>query len=462
MRMAEATQATPMTNQAAGGTKPRSAPRLSQVQWVVCGVAALGFAFDLYEMLVLPVVLRPALTTVGGLEPGSPAFNRWVGLLFWIPAIAGGLVGLLGSYLTDLLGRRRILVWSILLYSVAALGASLSTTLTQLLLFRCLTVVGVAVEYVAAIAWLAELFTDPKQRQSVLAYTQSAGGLGGLMATGGYYLAVTYAERLPEIALGHDAWRYALLFGLAPAIPLIIIRPFLPESPAWRAQHATGWVKRPRLAELFEPMLRKTTLVTTILFACTYGMVSGVLLQTPRVVPGLPEVRRLADRQIEQAVGSVQFIGELGVLSGRLLCAVLIVRIVSQRRLAQLFYIPGLLVIPLVYAFAASHSLALFSAGVFAVAVLINGPATLLWNYVPRMYPTRLRGTGEGFVHNAGSRLLGAFAAVATTQLANVMPGGGGPARLAYSAAAVALLLYLIAAIATFWLPEPAGEQLPE
>jgi hypothetical protein len=437
------------------------APGLTPVQRLICAVAALGFAFDLYEMLVMPVVMRPALQALGGLEPGSREFNRWVGLLFYVPALTGGVFGLLGAYLTDLLGRRRVLVWSILLYAGASLGASLSTTVIQLLVFRSITVVGVAVEYVAAVAWLAEIFTEPKRRESVLAYTQAAAGLGGLMATGGYYLAVTFAERLPAVASAHDPWRYALLFGLVPAIPLIIIRPFLPESPLWRSKRAGGVAARPKFRELFQPALRTTTIATTILFACTYGMASGVLLQTPRMVPGLADVRDSTARQVEQIVGGVQFVGELGVLAGRLLFALMVVRIARQQRLARLFLVPGLVIIPCVYFFAATHSVTWLTVGIFGVAVLINGPISLLWNYMPRMYPTRLRATGEGLAHNVGSRALGTFAAVLTTQLANSMPGAGAPARLAHSAAIVALSLYAVALIASFALREPASDQLP-
>ena len=68
-----------------------------------------------------------------------------------------------------------------------------------MLILRCTTLIGVCVEYVAAVAWLAELFSDPKQRDSVLGYSQGAAGLGGLLGTGAYYLAVTYAERFPVI-----------------------------------------------------------------------------------------------------------------------------------------------------------------------------------------------------------------------------------------------------------------------
>ena len=83
-----------------------------------------------------------------------------MGLLFYIPAVAGGIFGLLGGYLTDRLGRRRVLVWSILLYAFSAMGAGFATSLTQLLILRCTTFIGVCVEFVAAVAWLAELFPE--------------------------------------------------------------------------------------------------------------------------------------------------------------------------------------------------------------------------------------------------------------------------------------------------------------
>jgi MFS family permease len=436
--------------------------RLTPVQRLICGIAALGFAFDLYELIVLPVVLRPALGVLGNLKPGNPQFNLWVGLLFYVPAAIGGAFGLLGGYLTDLFGRRRILFWSILIYTFSAFAASHANSLLQLLIFRCTTIAGVAVEYPAAIAWLAELFSNPKQRESVLGYTQSAAGLGGMMGTGAYYVAVTYAEHFPAIHGGHEAWRYALFFGLLPAIPLILIRPFLPESPTWREKRSKGTLKRPSISELFRPALVRSTLVTTILVACLYAIAFGVLQQTPRMVPGLPEVRGLAPRPIEQAVGSVQFIGELGTLAGRLLFAFLIVRIASQKRFLRFLLAPGLVLFCWVYLYAATHSLVLLKYGIFLAALLMNAPMSLLWNYLPRIYPTHLRGTGESFAFNVGGRILGTSAAVLTTQLASVMPGAGPAARLACSAGAVVILVYSVSLIASCWLREPEGGQLPD
>jgi MFS family permease len=94
--------------------------RLTPIQWLICMVAGLGFLFDLYEMLMLPLIVRPALGALGNLKMGTPGFNLWAGLLFFVPGVVGGIFALLGGYLTDLLGRRRVLVWSILLSGLSA------------------------------------------------------------------------------------------------------------------------------------------------------------------------------------------------------------------------------------------------------------------------------------------------------------------------------------------------------
>src|SRR5205823_8472205 len=210
----------------------RGSSSLTFIQWIICGVASLGFAFDTYELLMLPLIFRPALLELAQVKPGTPEFNAWVGMLFYIPAVAGGIFGLIGGYLTDRLGRRRVLVWSILLYALSAFAAGFSTSPLMLLVLRSTTFIGVCVEFVAAVAWLAELFEDPKRRESVLGYTQAFSSIGGLMVAGAYKLIVTHVESLPAIWGTHDPWRYVLISGVVPALPLIIVRPFLPESPS--------------------------------------------------------------------------------------------------------------------------------------------------------------------------------------------------------------------------------------
>jgi MFS family permease len=444
-------------------TRPApDAARLTPLQWVICGVAALGFAFDIYELLMLPLIVRPALMEIAHVKPGTPEFNYWVGMLFYIPAVAGGVFGLLGGYLTDRLGRRRVLVWSILLYAFSACAAGYATSMPMLLAMRCLTFVGVCVEFVAAVAWLAELFPSPKQREAVVGYTQAFSSIGGVLVTGAYYFAVTYGASLPAIYGRHSAWRYTLISGLIPAIPLILIRPFLPESPMWRAKKAAGTLQRPSLAEIFRPRFARTTLVTTIMFACSYGAAFGAIQHIPRIVPGLAEVARLARPAQEQIVSTVQFYQEIGGLVGRFLLAYLAVRIASRRTLLRVFQVPGLLIAPLVFLYPATHSLEMLKWGIFLVGLLTVAQFSFWGNYLPRVYPTYLRGTGESFAANVGGRMIGTSAALLTTQLNNVMPGATPSTQLAYAAALVAFAVYAIGFAASFQLPEPRHDELPD
>ncbi|MFN3651083.1 MAG: MFS transporter [Armatimonadota bacterium] len=510
---------------------PQAAPRLTTTQWLICVVAAIGFAFDIYELLMLPLIVRPALMDLGGIQPGSAEFNRWVGMLFYVPALFGGVFGLLGGYLTDRFGRRQVLVWSILLYAFSAMAAGFATSIPMLLFFRTTTFIGVCVEFVAAVAWIAELFPHGRQREAVLGWTQAASSLGGVMVTAAYGLAVLYADSLPAIHGDHQAWRYTLISGVIPALPLMIIRPFLPESPAWAAKKAAGTLRRPSIGELFQPAFRRTTIVTTILMACSYGAAFGAIQHIPRIVPGLPQVldqnraimraemtelqqlppeaRPAAMRQLGEAarmpppqqpdavraipqlaalpaeqvdaiigklpkvgaevrektetnVASVQFAQEMGGLVGRMILAALAVLIASRGNLLRLFQIPGLILIPLVFYFPGRDNLSLFTIGAALAGVLTVAQFSFWGNYLPRVYPTHLRGTGESFAANIGGRMLGTSAALVTTQLANVVPGNTAPEKLAVAAAIVAFSVYAIGLVTSFWLPEPKAEELPE
>jgi MFS family permease len=425
---------------------------MTTTQWLVCIMAAIGFAFDIYEILVAPLTIPPALREMNPYKPGSPEFvawmRNWVSLLFYVPALAGGFFGLIGGYLTDLFGRRRVLTYSILLYAFSAVGAGYSTSPEMLLFFRVTTFIGVCVEFVAAVAWLAELFPDFRQRESVLGWTQAFSSVGGLMVTAAYFLSVHYAG--PK-----DAWRWTLMSGLAPALPLILIRPFLPESPVWQQKKQAGTLKRPSIGELFSPNYRKTTILTAVMFACSYGAAFGAIQQLPQIVPGLPEVRTLAQQLQQKTVSNVQFWQEIGGLTGRMVLAFLAVRIVSRRGLLRVFQLPGLIIVPLVFLFPATSNLELLKWGVFFCGLLTVGQFSFWGNYLPRVYPLHLRGTGESFAANVGGRMVGTSFAAVTQQLSSLMPGATPPTKLAYAAAMVGGFVYLVGFICSFFLPEP-------
>ncbi|NBW96471.1 MAG: MFS transporter [Planctomycetia bacterium] len=471
--------------------------RLSPTGWLVCAIAAIGFAFDIYELLMLPLIIKPALAALGGvtadgaplLVPGSPAYTQWARALFFVPALAGGVFGLLGGYLTDLLGRRRVLTFSILLYAFSALAAGFATSLPQLLFFRCLVFIGVCVEFVAAVAWLAELFPDREQRERALGWTQAFSSLGGLLVGSANVLAARFAADLPAIQGGHEAWRYTLISGVIPALPLIVIRPFLPESPVWAEKKAAGTLKRPSLRELFGPGLVRTTVLTTLVFAASYGLAFGAIQQLPQILggpkghaavlatakaaeeeamaaakeagrPAPPpgKLKAISGNATDEAVATVTIFQEIGGLVGRVLLAFAALRIASRRWLLRLFQWPALLVVPALFWWISTQlhnadSLPWIKAGIFLAGLLTVAQFSFWGNYIPLVFPTHLRGTGESFAANIGGRVLGTAAAWLTLTFSAATPPD--PVRIAVVGAVVAGLYALVGAILTQWLPEP-------
>jgi MFS family permease len=485
-------------------------PPLTLTQWLVIIVACIGFLFDTYELLMFPVIARPAIAELLQVPGDSPLIRDWLGRSLWIAALCGGVFGLLGGWLIDRFGRKTVMAASILVYSFSPVFAAFSTSLWMLILFRCTTFIGICVEFVAAITWLAELFADRRQRELVLGWTQAFASVGGLFVTEIFGLSISLAEGkslhglpLPEGFNGNAAWRYTLLTGLVPGLLIAVLLPFVPESQVWAERKRAGTLRRPRIAELFAPGLARTTLVTAALSACAYAAAFGALQVTPgQVAPGLPELasprqavmkesadleKRLKDapegsaekRELSEAVAAnrkkqaelraatekrgqtVQRWQELGGLAGRILLALLVVVIASRRALLRVFQVPGLVVFPLTYLYLFRDRPELFDSGIFLCGLVTVAQFSYFGEYLPKAFPVHLRGTGGSFATNVGGRMVGTFAAFLTTNLvAPLFQGVPTFTQVAYAAAAVGGGVYLIGLILSVWLPEP--EPVPE
>lgn len=489
-------------------------PKFSTTTWLIIIIASIGFLFDTYELLMTPLVAAPAIAELLKLPMNNPIVTDWVGKLLWISALCGGVFGLIGGWLVDRLGRKTVMALSIFLYSFSPFCAAYATTLPVFVFFRSTTFIGVCVEFVAAITWLSEVFEDKKQKEKWLGITQAFASLGGVFVTLASIWISSSAKSLPHMGLPlglgstePGTWRYLLMTGLLPAIPIALILPFVPESKVWKDRRAAGSLKRPSFAGLFAPELRRVTIVTAILSACAYGIAFGALQVTvARVTPGLPELatqaKKLAplrkdgealnlqlnalaptdparkelvakikdnfiqqkpiNEEVKKMADKVQFHQEMGGLVGRIILAILLIIGMSRVALLKVFQLPALIMLPLTY-------FKLFSMGgdAFLWAYAVCGLLTVaqfsyFGEYLPKVFPLHLRGTGGSFATNVGGRMIGtSMAFLNTGWLAPLLAGGVQavkPMHVALAAGYIATAMALIAFIVGFLLPEPKEE----
>ncbi|MCX7700949.1 MAG: hypothetical protein N2039_08735 [Gemmataceae bacterium] len=167
-------------------------------------------------------------------------------------------------------------------------------------------------------------------------------------------------------------------------------------------------------------------------------------------------------RPIEDKVSSVQAFQEVGGLLGRIALAVAAMYITSRKNLLRIFQLPGLIIVPLVFFYPGrnlmgENNLTWMQLGMAAAGFCTIAQFSFWGNYLPLAYPAHLRGTGEGFAANVGGRMIGTSMALVTTQLAGAsfIPGTIEPHRVAFAAGCVALGVYLLGSILTFFLPQP-------
>jgi hypothetical protein len=285
-----------------------------------------------------------------------------------------------------------------------------------------------------------------------------------------------------------------LLTGLVPGAIILLLMPFVPESRVWREKKRTGTLQRPRFTELFSPELRRTTIVTTLLSACGYAAAFGALQLTPlQMTPGLPAItqigeevktasakvketkegtaeRKTAEKELVQAKGAVrqaivekggniQRWQEVGGLTGRILFAILLLFLAS-RVLIRIFLLPGVVLLPVTYLVLYQGDYTIFAIAIFFCGLLTVAQFSYVSEFLPRVFPVHLRGTGSAFATNVGGRMLGTMAAPLNAgYLSTLFTSVPAEHRVAYAAAVIGGTVYVIALLLSFALPKPKDEE---
>lgn len=409
------------------------ANRLSRSQWLVLAAAFLGWMFDGLEMGMFPIVARPALLDLLATADDKDV-GRWMSYitaLFLLGAASGGVVF---GWLGDRIGRVRAMAASIAIYSLFTGAGYFATHPWHLGAFRFMAALGMGGEWSLGVALVMECW--PEKLRPLLA------GVIGAAANVGYALIGIVTWIVP---VHPDSWRWVMLAGAAPALLGLVIVLAVPESQRWK-ESVKQCVAHP-LREVFGRGLARTTLLAigfaAVALIGTWGSVQWLPLWADQMAgPSLPQAKAMTMTLMSAGAIVGCFVGPwIGAISGRR-PAYFALCLASLVACAMLF-----------------RTVTTFGAG-FLIWTFFVGAATAAFYgwlplYLPELFPTRARATGQGLSFNAG-RILAAGGALVQGQL--VAHYGGSYAQ----AGAVVTLVYL-AGMLLIWLgPETRGRPLPD
>lgn len=424
-------QAGPQHPMAAHDTSP---PRLTSSQWMVLVAAFLGWLFDGFEIGLFPVLARPALLSLLG-NAGDAQVGPWMAKITAAFLIGAALGGVVFGWLGDKVGRVRALSLSILAYSIFTGLAYFAQAPWHLALFRFLAALGMGGEWALGVALVMECW--PERWRPALA------GAIGAAANIGFLLVGVVARVVP---VTQESWRWMFLVGALPALLVLFIRLTVPESERWKASVLPGVSTSP-VREIFSPRFLRVTLLgiafASVALIGTWGSVTWIPLWADQLA-GKADPLAKANTQMLQAAGAI--VGSilapfLGARLGRrpayfLLC------LASLGMCAWMF-----------------RGITAYGAPFLVCAFLVSGCTAAFYGwfplYLPELFPTRIRATGQGLCYNFG-RVFAAGGALLQGELVRHFDGSYA------KAGSIVTLVYLLG-MALIWLaPETKGKPLPE
>ena len=419
----------PTESVSSGPSKPLAV--IDQKPWLVLVAAFLGWMFDGLEMGIFPLVARPALQEL--LKVSNDAgVGQWMGYITASFLIGAALGGLAFGWLGDRIGRVRAMALSILTYSLFTGLCYFATEAWHLAGLRFIAALGMGGEWSLGVALVMECWPE-KHRPWLAAAIGAAANLG--------YAAIALVGRY----IPRENWRLVMLAGAVPALLTFFIRLFVPESQRWK-ESVKERVARP-LQEIFAPGLAGKTLLA-ICFA------SIALIVTWGAVQWLPLwADQMAGARIPQAKADTQIASAFGAVVGCIIAPLLGGRI---GRRPTYFLLCLLSLIFCAWLFRGVHE---FGPLFLTLTALVGATTAAFYGwlplYLPELFPTRVRATGQGLSFNFG-RIL---AAVGALSMGHLMAFFGNSYA---KAGAVISLMYVFGLVLIWFAPETKGKPLPE
>jgi MFS family permease len=240
---------TTFLNESAKPTRPH---------YVILGMAWAGWMFDFYDLMLFAFLVTAIKRSLGLSDAASS-------LLIGSTLAATALGGVIFGYLADRYGRKTVLSWTILIYSLGALACGLAPGVWWLLAGRIVTGLGVGGEWATGQTLVGETF-PAKMRARFAAVMQTGAPLGIALAA----LVGGFTEPALAHLLGPGlGWRACFMLSVLPALLVVAIRRYMPESDIWlagRHQAQTQTAPAGQLRILFgNPQLRRLFLLGLVL-----------------------------------------------------------------------------------------------------------------------------------------------------------------------------------------------------
>ena len=163
--------------------------------------------------------------------------------------------------------------------------------------------------------------------------------------------------------------------------------------------------------------------------------------------------------EVQKVSTHVQFFQEMGGLCGRIALVLLLIAGLARRKILKVFQFPLVLILPLTYFVLFKQGGELFLLAYALCGFLTVAQFSYFGEYLPKVFPLHLRGTGGSFATNVGGRMIGTSASLITTSVLAPMFAGSveavKPMHIAQAAGVLATTVAVIALVLGLFLPEP-------
>ncbi|OPF91643.1 MFS transporter [Rhodopseudomonas palustris] len=390
---------------------------------------ATGWALDGMDFMIYPLVIG-TIIALWKVDAGS------AGLAGTVTLLASAVGGWAAGYLADRIGRVRTLQLTIIWFSLFSLLCAFAQNFEQLLILRALLGFGFGGEWAAGAVLIGETIR-PQYRGRAVGSVQSGWAVG-------WGMAVLAQAALFSLLPPEEAWRWMFAIGALPALLVLYLRAYVKEPQVAveaRAKVSAAGGSRSILA-IFQGRILKTTILASLVATGCQGGYYAITFWVPRF---LTTERKLS------IVGSTGYLATLivGSFVGYLVGAWFADRF--GRRSLFLTFSLGAMVVVLAYTQLPLSNELLWVLG-FPLGFFASGYFSGMGAFLTELFPTSLRGSGQGFCYNFG-RGVGALFPFLVGYLSQVT-------TLANAICLFAVFAYVLFFAAAYALPETRGRVL--